>query len=324
VNADPPFAVGARNGWEVLTLAAGGLAVEVVPAKGCDITRVQVAPRGLDLLWRPRDLPPRTTVDPASDTTEAFLDQYCGGWQTLFPNAGVPAEFGGAVHPYHGEALRREWSWRLVSAHAERVEVEAWVTLTHLPFTLRRRIVVEGSTLTVVETAANQGPSPKRVMWVHHPAFGPPLLGPETTLEHHAGRVVADPGVVDATDVADGADLTRVPPPGAGLSRMAYLLDFAVGRAVLTNPVVGLRAALQWDAAVLPHAWYWLESRPEPLPALAWDPSPYVLAIEPASGYPGGIANAAPMGGTIEFRPGEAKTLTVSLTGEDWEQGSRR
>ena len=58
------------------------------------------APWGL----QPPGSPPREGAD-----GHAFLENYEGGWQELFPNCNDPCEYRGVELPFHGEVATVPW-----------------------------------------------------------------------------------------------------------------------------------------------------------------------------------------------------------------------
>lgn len=309
--------VSTYRGWEIVHLTSDQLEVDVVPGKGGDVTSVRWRPLGVDVLWRTRwGLRPRgehTTIG----SSEALLSQaYPGGWQTVFPNAGSPSMEHGVEWGMHGEAWLASYDWAVddgVSPGAAAVELRT--DLVRSPFSLVKRITVDGPSVTVTETATNDGAEPVEVTWSQHPAFGAPLVGPSTRVETAARTVWLDPTTPSEWPLLpDGADLSRVPAPGAGISRLAFLADFAEGRAGIVNDELGLRADLTWDTSLMPHAWYWLEAGGRA--GFPWYSGAYVLALEPATSWPdSGVSGVRATTATqVAIAPGESRTATVTLT----------
>ena len=318
--------VQAVRGWPVHVLAGDALTVQVVPGKGADILAVRTA-GGVDLLWAsPWGLPERGSASVGTDPDVAFLEAYPGGWQTIFPNGGHTCTEQGVTWGFHGEAALVGWD--VDSADASRVQVST--RLRRSPFHLLKQVSVDGSVVTVTETATNEGSAPVEVMWSHHPAFGAPLLGLGCTLSTSARTFVADDGPLGGGDLEPGAtsawphaagldgrsvDLRVLPGPEQAVARLGYLTGFD-GRAWmrLDNPGLGLSAEVGWDAAVLPHAWYWLEAHATA--QYPWFGRAYVLGLEPASSHPGqGLAVVRRTTGTqVSFAPGESRTIEITLT----------
>ncbi len=317
-----------HRGWDVVRLSTELLQVEVVPGKGGDILAVRWCADGTDVLWQtPWGLRHKGAVPTAADSQTAFLENYPGGWQTLFPNGGTETDEQGARLGFHGEATLAPWDWQHVDVAAG-VAVELTTCLVRSPFRLRRRIDVLGGRVTVTESFTNEAGTEQEAMWSHHPAFGAPFLDRECTIETGAKTFLADsdydtphgdltPGARSPwprAQTKDGSevDLGRVPGSDAGLDRFGYLLDFTEPWYAITNPRLGLTATVRWDLAIFPYAWFWCEAAGTV--GFPWYQRAYVLAVEPAASYPGAGLGAARASGTVvHFAPGQTRTAVVSL-----------
>jgi hypothetical protein len=310
-----------HRGWPIVRLASEQLQVDVVPGQGGDILQVRWLPLGLDLLWStPWGLREPGSAPAAADSYESFMHSYPGGWQTIFPNGGRATRVGDVEQSFHGEACRVAWGYEQI---ADGIELRTSLALS--PFELRKRITVDGARLIVEETAHNIGDQRFDAMWSHHPAFGAPFLDGACVLDTAARTFLTDAehgsdligGCRSAWPNAEGfagaIDLRHVPGEGSGVTRLGYLTDFDRGFASIRSPTTGLRADLEWGTEVFPHAWLWIEAN-------ATDGFPvnrswYVMAVEPASSYPGqGIDAAREAGTLLSFAPGQSRTATVSLT----------
>ena len=317
------------RGWEVLRLTTPELEVDVLPGKGGDILAVRWRDTATDVLWKtPWGLRHRGAVPTAADSLTTFIENYPGGWQTLFPNGGTAIAEQGTELGFHGEAAVVPWDWQEATV-ADGVAITLDTCLVRSPFRLRRRIDVVAGLLTVTETFTNESQTVQEAMWSHHPAFGEPFLDGECRLQTGARTFLADggydtphgdlaPGVTSQWPSAkrkDGstADLSVVPAADAGLDRFGYLMDFIEPWYTITNPRLGLTATVRWDAAAFPYAWFWCEAAGSA--GFPWHQRAYVLAVEPAASYPGsGLQVARDTTGTVvSFAPGESRTAVVSL-----------
>ncbi|HEU4849834.1 MAG TPA: hypothetical protein VFS93_05430, partial [Terrimesophilobacter sp.] len=162
-----------------------------------------------------------------------------------------------------------------------------------------------------------------------HPAFGAPLVGPDCIITSNAESVIADIGhpLADPARVrtrwpehlspgGEPVDLSHAPPPRSGHSRRAFLADFPGRNAFVSiaNPVTGLRARIEWEAADFPYAWYWLEAGGRG--GFPWYGDAYVLGIEPCTSYPtGGIGAIRALSGTQVVIPAGAEvTRSVAVS----------
>jgi hypothetical protein len=312
------------RGWPVIILASSDAEAVVLPGKGADIVSFRRASDGVNVLWSsPWGLRQRGAMSAATDSEGRLMEAYPGGWQTVFPNGGDAARTQNTTWGMHGEVWMAPFEVTALDGN----HVELVTELVHSPFTVTKRITLEAARLTVTETIVNHARHPVDVMWSHHPAFGAPLLAAGSIVESLAHAVLADPGEDEATDLVpgrssrwpDGAgqdgstvDLSVLPGPDAALSRMAYLAEFDEGFVTVRNARLGIGARLEWDAAVMPYAWYWLEaggSRGFP-----WYQRAYVLGIEPATTIPGHGLDAARHGsGPLTIAAGHSSTARVSL-----------
>src|SRR5512140_3800094 len=93
------------NGHPALYLENDLLRVSVLPHKGADIYEIIHLPTGIDCLMKaPVGLRP-----PGEGRQYAFLDNYEGGWQELFPSGNAECTVEGVRVPFHGEACLLPW-----------------------------------------------------------------------------------------------------------------------------------------------------------------------------------------------------------------------
>lgn len=316
-------------GWDVVRLRSDRLEVDVMPGKGADIVALRWRPLGANVLWTtPWGVRQRGRVGTAAGSVTAFMESYFGGWQTLFPNGGPSCEEAGAELGFHGEACLAPWE--VVSeAEGETAAVELTTTLVRSPFTLNKHIEVRGDAVRVTESVRNGGSEPREVMWGHHPAFGPPLLGEGARVETAATWFEAD----DERDTVHGdlqpgsrrdwplgtardggvVDLSVLPGPGERIDRFGYLGGFDRGWCAIVNPRLPLRVDITWDESVFEYAWIWLEAHASD--GFPWFGRAYVLGLEPGSSFPGqGLDAVRKKTGTqLRIAPGEERVVWVEM-----------
>ena len=94
----PGIREGLVHGWPAVHLTSDLLEVTVLPGKGADIYALTDLGSGIDPLFKapwglqPPGSPPRDGSEGA-----AFLENYEGGWQELFPNTNDPASYRGLI-----------------------------------------------------------------------------------------------------------------------------------------------------------------------------------------------------------------------------------
>jgi galactose mutarotase-like enzyme len=313
------------RGWERVLLRTDDIEVVVLPGKGGDVTSLRHRRTGTDLLWTTRwGVRSRGAMTTHGSSEAALYEAYPGGWQTAFPNTGDACVEHGVEWPMHGEVWTAPFDWT-----ATETGVRMTADLVRSPFRFLKTVDVVGDAVRVTETATNTANEPVEVTWSQHPAFGAPLVDPAARVTTSATTVrgdILDPAYAGAAQTTrwptfagpggSAIDLSTVPAPRAGETRMAFLGDFTEPAAAwvqIANDRLGLAARIEWDATEFPYAWYWLEAGGRA--GFPWYSDAYVLAIEPASSWPGrGIAAIRSSTGTQRLiAPGESMTHCVQV-----------
>lgn len=279
-----------------LVLSSDTLTATIRTDRGGDIVSLVDNASGVDVMFKtPWGRRERSESIYRTDSVQAWLETYAGGWQLLAPNASFPRTVAGTELGYHGEAAMLPW--RVVSASDTSAELS--VQLFTAPLAIRRRITVDGAVLRVESTIRNESPVPVDLLWVEHPGFGAPFIDGGCRVDTGARRLIGNEpaaGTILAPDsihqlpeavAADGSpyDFSTVPGPEDVREVFAVLTDFDEPFFAVTNPALGFGIGLRWDAGVLPHAWVWQEVHSSP--GFPWFRRAYSFAIEPANCFPG-------------------------------------
>jgi hypothetical protein len=290
-------------------LADDRIRVTVLPDRGADIHAVQDLRTGVDVLWKtPWGLHIRADHDAPKGSAEAWLNSYAGGWQVLLPSGGGPSSHRGVDHPYHGEACSLPWAATVDTAADGGEHVELRVRLADSPLLLERTVslVAGRGAVVVAERITNEGERPLEYMWVHHPAFGAPLVAPGARIRTSASTILADashdgpgnplePGSSHPWPIVrtrgGRLDLSVVP-DAPGRLLLGYLSGFEHGSASIENDSLDLACTLSWEKDDFPYAWLWQELGATAGPP--WHGRAYTIAIEPATSFP-----ATGLGGVV-------------------------
>ncbi len=322
------------NGIRALVLVNKQLRITILPDKGADIYSIVFLPHEIDLLWKsPQGLRPPNYGLLSSDSSAAWLEQYEGGWQEIFPNGGDACLYNGAPLNFHGESTMLPWRWKVIENAEYRLIVEFTVRLFRSPLELTRRITVNAgsSAFSIAEQITNWSRLPTALMWGHHPAYGAPFLGKDTRLYTNARVIVADPtydppynplrpGDRSHWPLAVGkdghmVDLSRMPGPADRRDMLAYLFDFDGSPwYALVNPEKHIGLGMTWDSQVFKYLWLWQEVHATE--GFPWYGEAYTVAVEPWSSYPGsGLVNVINTTQTqLVLAGGESITSTLTFS----------
>jgi hypothetical protein len=294
--ADPP----------VLSLGAGALRATVDPVHGAEIAQLLVSGRQVlsRTPWERR--PPM----PAA-AEEDWLGAWAGGWQILFPSAGLASQVEGRWHPFHGASSQAPWT---LLASSDTTATLSW---THDDWVLERRIALSGHALRVDTQATNRTTVPQPAVAVEHLTFGDELLdqGP-VRLQSGAGQLQpldadgAPEGPARPWPVAHGPDDWSLVPVAGPVSRFGCVRGLGDTSLGLRSPDLELQ--VRWDRS-LPFLWYWLELDATGQPP--WNGSTRALGLEPAS-YPHslGLARACHDGSARLIGAGQSWSWFVEIT----------
>ncbi len=311
---------------DTIELGTDQLLVELDPGRGADFISLVDRARDIDVMfrtpWRERADTIRAGQGPSTlEPTARWLEGYRGGWQTLTPNGGDERRVHGAPVGFHGEASVVAWT---VDSYSE-AAAQLHVNLFSLPIRIDRSVAVEGATLKMNDVITNLSDVPLEFDYSNHPALGGRLLESPCRIETGARRftnaggalVGLEPGSVNAwpisTDRAGNTlDLREVPGPEESRAVIGWLDDFVDGWATVSNPELGLTVRTQWDARLLPFAWFWQELNATR--SFPWFGRARTLAIEPASMPVVGPGR----NGSLRLDAFSAVTLPMAVSIEDF------
>ena len=296
------------NSLRTIVLENEFLRVIVLPEAGARIWQINYKPLAADLLWNNPGLAPS-----AQPLHASYDDNWCGGWDDLFPNdeAGQLAD----LHvPDHGELWTG--SWEAVSRKEEnlvRLDLRFHTPITH--FLAERSLILrrDSCVLELEYRLTNQGSSPLPFLWKLHPAFA---VSTRHRIDFPAMKVVREmdfPGTLETAPpvfdwpIADTAagklDLRNVPDVSSRALHFFYGTGYTDGWCGITNKASKLAAALRFDPQVFSSCWLFATHG-------GWNDL-NVAVLEPATGYPFRIQSMIDSGRARILAPGETLATTV-------------
>ena len=281
-------------GEAALAVTSGdGSRLLVVPHRGAKIASL-VDPAGIERLAQPR-----VPLPPSAQPGDRFVGGDMCGWDECAPAVlpgRVVVDSGEVVVPDHGELWTADWSVtstdRGVVAETHRPSQDYWF----------RRTVEPAERGFRLDYRVHAGQRAVAMCWVAHPQFTAP-----------AGSVVQLPGARGAVDVLDpgrprspwpaaGVVVDAVPP--GGCAKVYAAPEQAVAEARLTTPARG-PLVLTWDPEAVPYCGVWVDrgaySRED------------VVAIEPATGFADGLAEAVESGRILTVPAGEEASWWLDI-----------
>src|SRR5581483_10147868 len=313
---------GTVEGWLSLVLESEALRVTVLPHKGADIYSLVDLRSGVDVLFKaPWGLRPPGASPLEGSGDDEFLWNYEGGWQELLPSVNEACIYRGRRIPFHGEVATLPWEHEVMD---DADGIQLWTRCRQTPFRLERTMRLQGDTLELTGTVANESDEPAHLVWGHHCVVGAPFLEAGCRLEVAARTIVTAPELWEPETAriepgqrtewphaplrAGGTvDLREIPGPEAGSHDDLYVTDFVDGALSVTNPRLGLRFELGWDPDVFRYVVLW-----QPYGGALAQPlaGSYALGVEPwTSRF--NLERALEAGEAVELGGGERFESTV-------------
>lgn len=301
--------------------------VFVSPKRGADITHLKDLRSKIQVFAEsPTRLVTNTSAGCANSMSN-WISGYPGGWQILIPNAGPEREWKGVTQGFHGEASLARWNVLDRSASSAVME-----TFLHTaPLRIHREVLLQASTLRVVDNITNLSPEETYFRFCQHPAFGSHFLDGDSFITTSAGRFLADaerPGTLISANstgipcevLPNGltSDAIGLPGPGSGENLFGAFTDFMSSdefdpatTVSFVSPNKNLIANLSWNKDVFPHAWFWIEANA--ISEWPWFGRLFAVAVEPSNILPGEGPGPA---GLTRGGPGIAVPSGATMTSE--------
>ena len=285
-------------GWSSVVLENDDLRVTVLPDKGAEIHQIADVRSGTGILFQgPWGLRPPGAASLPGSGEDAFMWNYAGGWQELFPSVNEACVYGGQRIPFHGEVASLPWEHEVLEAGADEARVRFWTRSRLTPFLLERTLSLRAgeATLVVEEIVVNESAEAVHFVWGHHCVVGPPFLESGCRLEIPARTIITSPELWEPETArlepgrrvpwplaplrAGGAvDLREIPGTEAGSHDDLYVTELEEGWLEVSNPRLDLAFRLEWDHELFGWIVLWQPFGGAVAPPLAGS---YALGIEP-------------------------------------------
>lgn len=320
------------GGWECLVLENEVLYLKILVDKGADVIELIYKPTATDLIWiSERGIPEKKfkSSDYANDFL--FTDSYAGGWQTIFPNGGLPSDFNGIHFSQHDEVALKPWKFEVLEKSLQRVSVRFEILTEKLPFRVTKTFALEkgSSNILIEESIENLSNEELLTMWGNHITFGPPFLSEKSKIILSGNpRVVPHPVEIDNGGRRLGTisefswpigldsnnieiDFSSIPKRGTE-SELLYISDFEKPIFRIESANLNLAIDFQWDETIFPYLWYWQEfGKSNEYP---WFGKNFNIGLEPFSSFPtNGLAEAVNNHTAMRFSPKETKVANSNF-----------
>ena len=321
------------KGMQVIWMENDFLRIGILAGRGSDIFEFRYKPKDVDFMLRLQKgiLNPNLDFSQQRGTSNQFEDYYYGGWQEILPNS-PGFNYRGAALGQHGEISLTPWKYAILENSSEKVAVKLWTRPLRVPILIEKTLSLEAdkATLFIDEKLTNEAATHLDIIWGHHIAFGLPFLKDGAKIKTNASRFFAEPQMPDHRRFRPGIecsfpkvlningeeeDASVIAPKSAPpYSDLAYLSGFEE-RAFYTikNEIKDVGFAVQWDAHVFKHLWYWQEryaTHDAP-----WWGSAYAVALEPwTSRWHADPEKAIANGEWLRLEGGEELTTQLSAS----------
>ena len=291
------------RGMRTLVMENEIVRISILLDKGTDIFEFLHKPTDTDFMWQSpwgmRDA--RQHIPSRWNESGNFNEWYHGGWQELFPIAGVGTKIKNIYLGQHGEVCQLPWRHQILSDTADIIQVKLEVDTYQTPFHVEKILTLKSGSgvLEINETLINTGKEPLDCMWGHHPAFGYPFLDEGCFIDIPGGLLYSEPGQPEIKKYrvppdtsaewpniknrnGDMIDFSVIPPRSEPNDDMMFVKKLKGDWYALTNPKRGVGFGMSFDSSIFQTLWIWQVLGGQ-LGYPGWG-NMYVMAIEPVSG----------------------------------------
>ncbi len=282
------------------------LSISVLPQVGAKIYDLVWKSTGQQFLWHnPRILPQCYPID------SNFDNYWSGGWDDVYPTADA-CEYKGDTFPNCGELRSLDWTVERVDYGA--LELSALGPIS--PVKARKRVELNGPTVSLSSSLENLGPSPLHFLWGTHPSLavraGDRLRVPaETALVSIASDAsLGFPGQEYQWPYLDHprgrTDMSQVLPIEAAVNCGHYITKLRAGWFAVEAAGGDSGILFRFPIEKCPYLWMWIVYG-------GWRGYHHVV-LEPWTGYPVNLAEAARKNRHTTLSPGQIFEARIEAT----------
>jgi len=295
------------HGLQCVRLENAALIVDILPELGGKILHLIDKEADRDLLWQSHRVLPHQAALHAN-----FDDHWCGGWDEIFPGGAQSTNKDGDVLPYLGELWTQSSMWELVEINPRRVELHQSIITPITPARWERRMSLEGDDpiLRLRYRVENVGTMPFDFMFGIHPAqvvtpqHRIDLPVSEGLVDEAGGGLLGKTGDRYAWPMVGDVDMRLPLEPDARAYALHYLTGLREGWIATTDTVLRRGFGLCFDPRFFRTIWLWAVYG-------GWR-GYYHVAVEPWTGYPSRLAEAAAADRALTLGPGDSVETEVA------------
>ena len=298
-------------GVEIIVLENDKLRLEILPELGGKIMSILYKPAEKEILWQNPKIPPHHISAGA-----CYDDNWAGGWDELFPND-EPAELDGSAYPDHGELWTASWTAEIEQADSQ-ATIYMRTKTEKTEFLVERRISIHKKEEHVRfhYQFTNEGSQSRRYLWKLHPAMA---LSPGDDILIPASKFLLEPKSLGT--LAGGAfefdspviqigdrivDLRVAPPCESRELHFFYGTQLKEGWCATFDRLRRVSVRLSFPKEIFPACWFFASY-------CGWNDY-YVGVLEPCTGYPFRLEEAAQSRNCSILEPGASQEAEVTLS----------
>jgi hypothetical protein len=288
------------DGQRLVRLENRFLQVDLAPGVGGRIVNLVEKRSGHSFLWRNSNLR-LERLPPGSD----FDPNFYGGIDDLIPND-FPECVDGVAYPDHGEL------WTTPLAHeveGEVLRLEGTLPLAQLHYAKQVSLRPDTPRVDLDYRVENRSGAVRHFMWKLHAALnvqpGDSIICPARTARVADLQWSRWPSLEPFTwPVIEGNWVDQVP-PADGTCDFFFLYDLEAGQFWWESAERDLRFGFEFDTGVFPFAWLFA--------SYGGLLDYYTVILEPCSGMPMSVNEAAALGQCSRLEPGESIETRVTV-----------